>query len=102
MVKTLIDLMAIDCAVSFVRQGDSVVITVRHNGVTTSNAFSLEELWKLKMGDEEAADYILSEALDGLYNDAKSKATRDAALKQKLEFHLGRLNEQCDVKEETE
>lgn len=106
MIKTLMDVMLTNSAVSFVRQGDNITISVRTGSVVAASNFSLEELYKLAMGDEDAANYILSEAIEGLYNETKFKRDRDAKLLEKLTFHLDAIAKrecaEANLKEENE
>lgn len=106
MVRTLMDVMLTDLAVSFVRQGENVTISVRNGNIVSASNFSLEELHKIAMGDPEAANYILSEAIEGLHNETKFKVNRDAKLREKLTVYLGTLEKreyaEANLKEETE
>lgn len=106
MVRTLMDIMLMDSSVSFVRQDDNVTISVRTGGVVASSKFSLEELYRLTMGDEDAANYILSEAIEGLHKETTFKVDRDAKLVEKLAFHLDAIAKreyaEANLKEETE
>lgn len=106
MVRRLVSAILKDSAVSFTRNGDSLVVSVIKNGAMSSARFSLEEACKLVDGDLEAADAILCDTIDGLYDESNFKSARDTSLRNRLTEYLDAIAKreyaESNLKEETE